>query len=1113
MLRAIFILSLLLSLSVSKELEKVSLQLHWLDQFQFAGYYMAKEKGYYKNAGLEVDIKKFNNNIFTTNEVVNKKANYAVGRSGLVAQKALGADIKLLTAIFQSTPLVLISTDPKIKTIQDTVGKRVMMTKDLYESRFLTAMLSKKNIIIQNHTFNIDDLINKKTDLMASYISNEPFVLSQKGINYTLFRPQDYGFDSYSDLLFTSSDEIKNHKQRAINFTNASLMGWEYAFNNIEETVDIILKKYNTQNKTKKALIYEAIELKKLAYYKTKRIGYIDKNKIQNLYQFYKREGVINNTLDLDEFIVYNNKDHNIELTKKEKEFLSTKKELKVCVREDWLPYSGILNNKFVGIGAEYLSIVSQKLDIPLNIVPVKSNKESVEFINAGKCDIKPLSLPGSKIILSTKPYLDDHFSLVTSIQEPFIYDLNDYIDKKFVVLNQHIRLVKYIKKQYPAIKLINADNINKALKMVVQGEAFGFIDKRLSSIYHIQKYYSSELKVINQFNKINICMAVKENDHMLLNILQKGLDSIREEEKIKIRNNWIVTVAQKQFDYSILWYFASIVILIASAFSYRHYLLDQVNKRLKTKVEEKTKELNRYFETMDDALAVADRKTKKFSTCNKAFERLTGYTKQELKGMTIDNIHPKESLPHILEEFNRSTIDQTVLAKAIPVLNKNKKKIVLCDIKINSFKDDGKTYSIEVFRDITDRLYMESQLRELNANLEAKVKEKTKEQNLLLSLFDKGEVSLVRWNNDDNWSIKYISCNASIIFGYSNKELENKLFHFEDIIYKDDLQRVRYEVDYAVQSNADFFVHKPYRIVTEQGKLKWILDNTLIIRDINGNIIEYLGYITDVTELKAYELSLEFLVEKKTKENIKQMELLEQQSRLAQMGEMISMIAHQWRQPLSSISSTIVGLQIDLISNSYDLDKKEDQVKMITQFDKKFKSIEKYIKYLSETIDDFRNFFKPNKDKELIKITTPIKKALEIVGASMEKKGVNIEVHFNTNDELYIYQNELMQVILNILKNSSDNFIEKVIFEPKITIAVNKQNRSYIITICDNGGGVETDILNSVFDPYFTTKDEKNGSGLGLYMSKIMVEEHHNGKLKVYNKDNGLCCELLLHK
>ena len=239
----------------------------------------------------------------------------------------------------------------------------------------------------------------------------------------------------------------------------------------------------------------------------------------------------------------------------------------------------------------------------------------------------------------------------------------------------------------------------------------------------------------------------------------------------------------------------------------------------------------------------------------------------------------------------------------------------------------------------------------------------------------------------------------------------------------------------------------------------------------------------------------------------------LREQSKLAQMGEMISMIAHQWRQPLGAINSAVLSIQTKILTHKFDLNNVQDQTNFITFLNKKHAHINEYVQFLSTTIDDFRNFFKPNKAKEFVKLTLPITRALQIVQCSMKKKNITIIQDFQSEDTLSLYQNEMMQVILNIVKNCEDNFLEKNIPNPEIKITTKKEDDKYIILICDNGGGIDKEIVEKIFEPYFSTKDEKNGTGLGLYMSKIIVEEHNKGQLNVLNTDVGACLEIVLNK
>jgi len=245
--------------------------------------------------------------------------------------------------------------------------------------------------------------------------------------------------------------------------------------------------------------------------------------------------------------------------------------------------------------------------------------------------------------------------------------------------------------------------------------------------------------------------------------------------------------------------------------------------------------------------------------------------------------------------------------------------------------------------------------------------------------------------------------------------------------------------------------------------------------------------------KLKNINATLEHKIKEEVEKNKLQNQQLMQQSKMALMGEMISMIAHQWRQPLNIITLSTVKLETGILLNN---EISNEDIYNITS------EINKQSQYLSNTIDDFRYFYKPDKESVTVKLEDVISKSLSIIKASLISSHIEIIQEYKSKEEIELYENEMTQVILNILKNAQDNFSEKGIKDPCIKITT--ENRT--ISICDNGGGIPEDILEKIFDPYFSTKDEKNVTGLGLYMSKTIIEKHHGGILHVKNRGDGVC-------
>jgi len=223
------------------------------------------------------------------------------------------------------------------------------------------------------------------------------------------------------------------------------------------------------------------------------------------------------------------------------------------------------------------------------------------------------------------------------------------------------------------------------------------------------------------------------------------------------------------------------------------------------------------------------------------------------------------------------------------------------------------------------------------------------------------------------------------------------------------------------------------------------------------------------------------------------QSEMIIQQSKMASMGEMLENISHQWRQPLSVISTAASGIQVE----------KEYGILKDEVLDKRLQNIIDHTESLSQTIEEFSNFFKPSKNVENFKIDELLLKAKNIVNLAFESDGINIIQDFDNSKDIYCegFKNELSQVIINIFNNARDIMLNKNIEDKIIKIDLIEQNNDIYIKIFDNAGGIDDDILPKIFDPYFTTKHKSQGTGLGLYMSSEIINNHFNGNLKATNE------------
>ena len=225
------------------------------------------------------------------------------------------------------------------------------------------------------------------------------------------------------------------------------------------------------------------------------------------------------------------------------------------------------------------------------------------------------------------------------------------------------------------------------------------------------------------------------------------------------------------------------------------------------------------------------------------------------------------------------------------------------------------------------------------------------------------------------------------------------------------------------------------------------------------------------------------------------------EQAKLARIGSMISMIAYQWRQSLSQLSGILMELETTTRF------KKVDNDYILNAIDKSDKMIE----FMSNTIDDFRNFYKPDKKKEDFYVSDACKKAINIIDATLENLGIDLILEIKDDKKIFGYPTEFSQVILNIISNAKDILMERNIKNPKIEINIESKGILSIIIIKDNAGGIEEKNLEQIFDPYYSTKDSSKGTGLGLYISKLIIERNMGGDLSVSNNSEGAVFKIVV--
>lgn len=273
---------------------------------------------------------------------------------------------------------------------------------------------------------------------------------------------------------------------------------------------------------------------------------------------------------------------------------------------------------------------------------------------------------------------------------------------------------------------------------------------------------------------------------------------------------------------------------------------------------------------------------------------------------------------------------------------------------------------------------------------------------------------------------------------------------------------------------------------------------------DENGRLLELVFIGHDISQMHANENLLHERIEEQTMINIEQQRMMFNQAKMAAMGEMIGNIAHQWRQPLNTL-----GLLIQDLDDAHVFGELDDAY-LHTMISKSMDQIQ----YMSKTIDDFRNFFQPDKQKVTFNVADAITKTVDIVEKMLQINGIELRVE--TSDplsDIVGYPGQMQQVLLNLVNNAKDATITKNGEyggkEKWIRIVAREEGPSLIVSVQDNGGGIPEAIIDRIFEPYYTTKEEGKGTGIGLYMSKMIVEQNMGGRLSVHNDPEGACFEM----
>jgi len=607
--------------------EKISLQLKWEHQFQFAGYYAALEKGYYKEQGLDVEIKGQDTShlLKASSEVLEGRAEYGIGSSSLLVDISQGKPLMLLAAMFEHSPLVLVcSKKAQARQASDLRDKKIMFASDEVDSFILSRMLDKEGVSYTSVPFDYKLFEEGKVDAFTGYLGNEPYSLARKNHPFTIIDPANYGLDTYSDILFTSQKEYENHPKRVQNFINASIKGWQYALSHQEEIAQLINKKYNP-NKSVEALLFEASKIQKHAIVDSDNIGNINLNKLSHIVMLMKEFGLLKGDVNVYKHL-YPGQLSQISLSPEEKEWIASHPSL-VYASTHWVPHEN--RGKEKEISQRYMELLALKSGLNFVYEQKEPAPYALAELQRGRIDLY-IGTQEDKKSLQSRTIRSYPLVIVTKNDVDYISHVQS-LNMKTMALLKGSEAARYIEENYPEIQGVYVDDIKEALSLVSSSSVYATIEALPLLSLHIKEYHLANLKISGELPyQYDLKVNIRHDYPLLQSILNKAIKAISVDEHNMINHRWESTEFIKEKDisgYVLAIVFASIIISILVYSNWR--LRFEIKK---TEVAEQ--ELQRMLDVVNQNVYMSMTDVEgNITFVSEAFCRLTGYTKEQLIG------------------------------------------------------------------------------------------------------------------------------------------------------------------------------------------------------------------------------------------------------------------------------------------------------------------------------------------------------------------------------------------------------------------------------------------------------------------------------------------------
>lgn len=641
--------------------EKITIQLKWKHQFQFAGYYAAKEKGFYEDEGLDVTLRERKASENYVEDVIKGKAEYGTADAGLLLYRAQGKPVVLLKQIFQHSPLIFIAKkESGIISPYEMIGKKVRFDPGSGNFAPLTATLIEtigdpSKVVAMPQSYDLRSFVKGDVDVISAYLTDQPFRLKKMGVAFTIINPVNYGVDFYGDNLFTTDAEIKTHPKRVEKVIRATIKGWKYALKHKNEIIDIILAKYSP-TADREMLANEAKMTGLMIIPELVKLGSVKPNRYERIAQLYAKIGLLDHP-DIPRGFFYQNQE--IPLTVAEQTWLLEHPVIRagVIIQGEPLLFAG-KDGRYHGVSIDYLRMLENMLGVRFELVQgtragligkVRS-KEIDMLVNADRA-----GLDNDKSLLITEPYMDIADGVFAHKTVNYIANLDFLVGKKVAVLRDS-PIKKLLESRYPRIIAEPVSDTRNALSRINNGMVFAFIGNVLTTHHIMQHKGYAEIHMVGEtpFSS-SMVMAFSGDASVLRGILQKAIDGIPPKEKADIYNKWVPLTYREPTNYSWLWKVGAVFIIIAVVIlTWNRRLASEVRKRTAS-LQDSEELFRRLFEDHSAVKLIIHPDTGQILDANKAAAVYYGWTREQLKQMLIQDIITlsPEELKRIMEAIS----------------------------------------------------------------------------------------------------------------------------------------------------------------------------------------------------------------------------------------------------------------------------------------------------------------------------------------------------------------------------------------------------------------------------------------------------------------------------